>query len=349
MSLKWIKVFSESPIPSDELAADMEVGARPSVGYYLLLILSASLATLGLISDSTAVIIGAMIIAPLMNPIMACSYAVARRNGELLQASLFSILTGIAVVILVAGGITHLVGYRMLGNEAIARSNPSLIDLAIAVASGTAGAFAWTRKRIANAIPGVAIAVALVPPLCVGGMGFALGDSGFLDPSNRDMDSDARFIERGALLLFLTNFAAIVLCSCLVFLVQGYGRWIPAALGIGVMMSVLALITVPLGFTFGELRLRSLVADTIVEMSPGFPNWKEVDLSRIRVLKKDQSFRVELFVSSRRGMMSARDTKAIEKELSKVFGVEVDVMIYLTEYEMISSGPEEEEEQEAPQ
>ena len=315
----------------------MDAAARPSVGYYLMLALSAALATLGLICDSAAVIIGAMIIAPLMNPIVACSYAIARRNLGMLQESLFSIITGIIVVLAVSSSITFIVDYRMLGDEAMARSNPNLIDLGIAVASGTAGAFAWTRKRIANAIPGVAVAVALVPPLCVAGMGLIVGDNGFLDPTNRDPESETRFIERGAFLLFLTNFAAIVLCSCLVFLIQGYGRWIPATLGMAVMLAVLGLVAGPLGFTFNELQMRSRVVDTLVEMSPDFPGWKDIDLSRIRTMKTGDSYKVELHLGAPTGVVTVRDAEAIKEAISDRIEEVVDVTLRIYEYEVISS------------
>jgi uncharacterized membrane protein len=84
-----IEIIREAPINADELRRDMEDAAAPSRGYYLMLALAACLATFGLIADSTAVIIGAMIVAPLMNPIMATSYAIARGSGDLGKTAAF--------------------------------------------------------------------------------------------------------------------------------------------------------------------------------------------------------------------------------------------------------------------
>ena len=163
----------DSPIATEELEQMLEVGAIASFRFYLMLGLAAAIATLGLIANSSATIIGAMIIAPLMNPIVSFSYAMVKLRHQLLGKSALTLLTGIFWVILVSFLITELIGIRIASSEILARANPNLLDLAVAMASGTAGAFALTRRSIGNALPGVAIAVALVPPLCVVGIGIA--------------------------------------------------------------------------------------------------------------------------------------------------------------------------------
>ena len=217
--LRW-----EPPIPPEELAEGMESAAAPSVDFYLPLLVSAILATLGLIANSVAVIIGAMIIAPLMNPIVALSYAIARGNRSLFFNAVLSILTGIVLVIAASWGVTRLLNYQLLGDEIVSRGTPNLIDLGIAIASGIAGSIAWSRRRIASALPGVAIAVALVPPICVTGIGLALGDAALLDGAPDPIKNDYE-LEAGSFLLFLTNFTAVIFCGSVVFLIQGYGRW----------------------------------------------------------------------------------------------------------------------------
>ena len=202
-------VLRESPIPVADLSKSLEVSSLPSSGFYLMLALSTAIATLGLIMNSAAVIIGAMIIAPLMNPIISLSYASVRGENILIMRSLLTLVTGILLVLIVSYATTSLVGSRVIGNEIISRINPSLLDLGIAIGAGTAGAYALTRSKIGNALPGVAVAVALVPPLCVTGIGLAFGVQGVIDPGS-ELSQPHASISFGAFLLFLTNLAAIL-------------------------------------------------------------------------------------------------------------------------------------------
>ncbi|PZO23306.1 MAG: hypothetical protein DCF25_00465 [Leptolyngbya foveolarum] len=133
-------VLLEKPVSPKKLSFLLIQTSLPSFGFYFMLTLATMIATLGLLSNSAATIIGAMIVAPLMGPIVSAAYALVTADHKLLSRSLLTIL-----------------------------------DLGVAVSAGGAGAFAMTRKSISNAIAGVAIAVALVPPLCVSGIGLGLG------------------------------------------------------------------------------------------------------------------------------------------------------------------------------
>ena len=252
----------EPPTPPLELRDEMDVAATASVGFYIMLALSATLATLGLIANSAAVIIGAMIIAPLMNPIIAFSFSCARGNWRILRKAAFSVATGIVVVLFVSILVTKIVGSRMEGAEVLSRSHPNLIDLGVAIASGIAGAIAWSRRKISNALPGVAIAVALVPPLCTVGIGLALGSSAVRDPLHPHL-VEVQNIEFGAALLFLTNFVAILLFGGLVFLVQGYGRLRRAMIGLTISLVAIVVLGFPLASSFKDFLLRSRVMETL--------------------------------------------------------------------------------------
>jgi uncharacterized hydrophobic protein (TIGR00271 family) len=144
-----------------------------------MLLASALLASIGLNTNSTAVIIGAMLISPLMNPIVGVGYSVARLNRPLLGKSVRNL------VIAVAGGLGISFLYFLLSPineptaELLARTRPTLLDVLIAFAGGFAGMLALTRKGLTNALPGVAIATALMPPLCTAGYGLANLDLGF--------------------------------------------------------------------------------------------------------------------------------------------------------------------------
>ncbi|MEW6554070.1 MAG: TIGR00341 family protein [Actinomycetota bacterium] len=214
------------------------------VRFFVLLLLSAVIATYGVVSDSVASVIGAMIVAPLMTPIMAVSLSIVSGDGHNIIRSLLIVVAGTAAVVgfafLLAGVLSGSV--QIEGNSQIAaRVSPRLIDLIIALASGAAGAFATGREDVSDALPGVAIAVSLVPPLSVVGICLAAGAYG-----------DAL----GAFILFITNFLAIVIAGLVVFAVMGYGgaalhlqgrrakRW-----AVFVVTLATVIITIPLGIT----------------------------------------------------------------------------------------------------
>ena len=181
-----------------------------NVNYWLELFLSAGIATLGLVLSSPAVVIGAMLVSPLMGPIIAAGLALAAADLYLGIKSSLQLLLSIAVSILFAGALVWVLPLDTATPEIMARTNPNLLDLGIALFSGLAGSLLVSRSQSASgggtsALPGVAIAVALMPPLCT--VGFGLG-SGF------DLH-----IMGGASLLFLTNLAAIVASAFFVFFV----------------------------------------------------------------------------------------------------------------------------------
>ncbi|MFN8150794.1 MAG: DUF389 domain-containing protein [Solirubrobacterales bacterium] len=183
---------------------DGDVLAKQS-RYWLLLTLSAVIATAGIISDSTATVIGAMIIAPLATPIQGI--AVAITYGEvrpLLQSA--AILIGSTALVIAIGATMALIlpELKEVGDNSqiSGRISPTLIDLVAAAATGLAGAFAVTRRDIGDILPGVAIAISLVPPLCV------VGVTGAQDSFDGAL---------GALLLYTTNVLAILVAGIVVF------------------------------------------------------------------------------------------------------------------------------------
>jgi uncharacterized hydrophobic protein (TIGR00271 family) len=177
-----------------------------SLKYALELLLAAGIATMGLVLDSPAVVIGAMLISPLMGPILAVGLALASADLYLGIKSLLSIVFGVLFSVLFAAGLVWLLPFQATTNEILARTNPNLLDLGVALLSGLAGATVVSRSGSGGgvtALPGVAIAVALMPPLCT--VGFGIG-SGF-SPA----------IINGAGLLFLTNLGAIIASAFLIF------------------------------------------------------------------------------------------------------------------------------------
>ena len=181
--------------------------ARPDLDFFMLISLSTIIAALGLLINSPAVVIGAMLVAPLMSPIVGVGLAMVLGDARFLRLSVGTVLKGMLLAI--AFGI--LAGLLFLGRpatgEMMARTQPSLVDLAIAWFSGLAAAYALCRSDAAGALPGVAIAAALVPPLASSGLYFARLDFGNAF---------------GAFLLFSTNFVSISLATALMFLILGF-------------------------------------------------------------------------------------------------------------------------------
>ena len=181
--------------------------ARPNRRFFILIALSAMIAALGLLVNSPAVVIGAMLVAPLMSPIVGTGMAVVLGDARFLRLSLGAVLRGVLLAVGVGAlsGLLHL-GQPLTG-ELLGRTAPTLLDLAIALFSGLAGAYALSNSDAAGALPGVAIAAALVPPLATVGICLTTGH-----------EREAL----GALLLFATNFVAISSATALVFLALGF-------------------------------------------------------------------------------------------------------------------------------
>ena len=174
--------------------------------FLLVLTLSTSIASLGLMADSAVAVVGAMLIAPLMKPILAYAYGIVAADWRLQLRAAITMFAGVFVTMFVAGLAEKIIGLRGPTEQIMSRTQPSLIDLGVAIAAGVAASLASTRRNIADTLPGVAIAVALVPPLCVAGIGFSEGNW---------------HVGWGATLLFAVNLVAIVLAAAIVFFAEG--------------------------------------------------------------------------------------------------------------------------------
>jgi uncharacterized hydrophobic protein (TIGR00271 family) len=176
--------------------------------FLVLLVLSTVIAAGGLIANSAAVIIGAMIVAPLMTPMMGTAFGIVTGHGRTIFWSVLTVAAGVVTVIALAALMAGVaVGGTNITAEEMARTSPRLLDLIVAIAAGAAGAFAIGREDVSDALPGVAIAVSLVPPLATVGITLAAGENE---------------LASGALLLFLTNYVAIVLAAVVVMALMGY-------------------------------------------------------------------------------------------------------------------------------
>jgi uncharacterized hydrophobic protein (TIGR00271 family) len=211
---QWRKLVK--PISKErraEVRITLREDSRPDFDYFLLVVLSSIIATQGLLVNSPAIIIGAMLVAPLMSPLIGLGLASIAGDDKLLRDSVSSVFRGALISILIAFAITWVnknlpfVVLYELPSEVTARVVPSTIDLGVALAGGAAAAFALAMPNISAALPGVAIATAIMPPLCTIGIGLALGRWD---------------VAGGAALLFITNAVAIVFATTLVFFSLGF-------------------------------------------------------------------------------------------------------------------------------
>ncbi len=286
-----------------------------------LIVLSASIAGFGLLANSGGVVIGAMLVAPLMTPIQALGAALVQGSTRRVATSALVILGGVIGAIL-TGYVVAVIGSGNISTEALpseilARTAPALLDLAIAVAAGAAGGYVIARPEVSSALPGVGIAVALVPPLATVGICLQL--------SRGDL-------ARGALLLFATNLAAIVLSGAVMILGAGYR---PAAaarsgtaawVGLAGAVALVAAVAVPLA-----LHTRDVLADARAQrtVDRAIPDWDPlVRVTSLRVDDRAADVSVELVVSSPSDPVSVWElARLLRERLGKPVEVQLRVQL----------------------
>ena len=227
-----------------DLFTALREDARINGAYLVLMVLSTLLATVGLYLNSASVVIGAMLLAPLMAPIVSLAMGLLRSDGMLARNSILKIMAGMAIALGAAALVTLLFADKPVTPEMEARLNPTLLDLGVAITAGVAGAYTKSFKEILQSLAGVAIAVALVPPLAVAGIGIGRGDLHFFSQ---------------AFLLFSTNLVGIILASAFTFRVLGYSPVIRGKRGIATVALFLALIAVPLSLSYDRIVQKRII------------------------------------------------------------------------------------------
>ncbi len=232
--------------------------------YVILTVSSCAIATLGLLTNSAAVIIGAMLIAPLMPPIRGLAFGALQGNITLFRKGVVAVAAGTFLSIAIAYSIGILVripsyGSEVLGSEILARSAPNLLDLGIAVAAGSISGYAKVEPKVSTSLAGTAIAVALMPPICVIGLGLARTNSS---------------LSLGATLLYITNLLGITLSCMFVFLLAGYTSLRRAKKALVWTLALTAVLVVPLSLSFAQLaqqaRLESSLQQALLNRTVTF-------------------------------------------------------------------------------
>lgn len=290
----WRKLL---PPPDRETRAKVQLQLRedsePDFDYFVLVVLSATIATFGLLINSAATIIGAMLVAPLMSPLLGLGLASIRGDTLLLRYSITGLIRGAILAVLVAAAITWInsrlpfISLQELPAEVIARSRPSPIDLGVALAGGLAAAFAMALPNLSAALPGVAIATAIMPPLCVIGVGIALGDWE---------------VASGATLLFITNAVTIAAAGIALFYAMGFGirrkegeGFFPRSLVISGVLT--AFLLAPLGYQsyqFYQQAQRTTTINDVVSIEVS--QWPDVELVSVESNQVGDILEIEVTV-----------------------------------------------------
>jgi uncharacterized hydrophobic protein (TIGR00271 family) len=310
---------------------DGDEATRKLSGFWVLLVLAAVIASAGVVSDSVATVIGAMIVAPLMTPILGTVLSVVTGDLVNLARSLGLVIAGAVTVV----GISWLFGKIVAGpivadtnSQVAGRVHPQLIDLIAALATGAVGSFALVRSDISETVPGVAIAISLVPPLAVVGL---------------TLESGAGRQSLGALLLFLTNVGAILLSGLgVMVLYRGFavsgrksGRkgWrVRRRFAVGVVVTFVLLLATPLAVaTYGVIQ------DTRerAELEPVASRWaQEADWHVVSVTSDDQGTKVIVT-----GEPPAPDLQALRQALAETGHADLHVTVVFVPSQRVEIGP----------
>ncbi len=258
-------------VQHQEIIGRAQQEAALSFNYVFMVAMAAGIATIGLLLNSPAVIIGAMLISPLMGPIVGTGFAIAGFDVELGKRGALALLVGALAAVGFAAAIVWISPVRELTSEILARTRPNLLDLAVAILSGAAGGYGMIRGR-GGAIVGVAIATALMPPLAVVGYGLATWQW---------------TVARGALLLFVTNMVAIALAVAAIAEWYGFGRGglrKRFAAQAVVSLLVLAPLAVPLYLSLRSIAWESRVQTTVHDiLEAGAEHMKNGQLAQMRI------------------------------------------------------------------
>ncbi|WP_130536252.1 TIGR00341 family protein [Thiomicrorhabdus indica] len=307
--LPWI--YHSDPEEVKETFISLKESAKLSPPYLVLMALSVLLATVGLFANSAPVIIGAMILAPLMAPIISLSMGVLRQETELTITSSRTLLFGILLALFGATLFSWLMPLQALNSEISARLSPTILDLAVAIIAGIAGAYANAKSEVAKSLAGVAIAVALVPPLAVSGIGIGWWDW---------------HVFSGAFLLFLTNLVGIVLAAAATFLVLGFSPLHLAKKGLMMTTFVVILVSIPLSIAFYSMVQEQRMV-TALESQPISLLSTDATIREVRILR-GKPLRVSLTLLSEQ-TLTAYEIDQIQQQIEKRLGQSVELEAHL--------------------
>lgn len=298
---------------------DLLESSAPREEFYALILFACAIATFGLIANSEVVAIGSQLIDPLMSPILGLAIAADSGLQRMFRLSMRSILWGIVISVILSSLLTFLF-YRLpfgpnaiIPDTVISRTSATLLDLGIALVGGSAAAYAMAHPRLENAIPGVAIATALMPPLCTIGFGIAFIDTGIM---------------LGAVLQFLTNLTAILFAGIMTFKLLGFNPLLRheqedvsrrTAASLFVVLFISVLLALFSWNTVNDARIFDRVRDTIISETEPYADIELIDLT---ILKDGQIRRITTTIRTT-DELSETEAGVIQDRLSELLNREV--------------------------
>ncbi len=331
MQISWqmIKKLGLGSIPILKLRESLLEESQLTQNYLVLSLGSCLLSTFGLIINSAAVIIGAMIIAPLMLPLRGFAFATLEGDIELLRRSFISVIFATLLSVFCSSIVGLIISLPEFGGEILSRTQPTLIDLLIAIVAGGISGYAKIRPSVGDAIPGTAIAVALMPPICV--FGLAL--------SQREWQ-----IAFGAGLLYITNLIGINLACIIIYFLGGYARSNEFArtLSWGVSVILIVLLAVPLGISFWQLISKAKIHDSIqkILVTRSLVNRPDVSVFNVRV-NWNKNPPVVLVKARASNPINPEEVKIVEDRLKRELKNPYKVIFEVTPTTVIDSSNDE--------
>ncbi len=290
------------PIAPEEAFAELFKKIRErskiSVEYTVLLLISILMATLGLFQNSSPTIIGAMILAPLMGPVISLAMGIIRFEENLVKNSMRTILLSTLLGLVLSFLFTKMLPVEHLTQQMSIRTNPTLLDLGVAILAGIAAAYGYANSKVGESLAGVAIAVALVPPLCVAGIG--LGWESF-------------DIFYKAFLLYLANIIGIVFAAGIMFYLLGYASKRYASAALFIKLLLVTFIFFPL-----SIATKTVLKEEMIYNQIKYLHFKNVSLKLDTI--RYQKGGVTLFISVlSREELSARQRREIMEKIKRRF------------------------------
>ncbi|MEO0827749.1 MAG: DUF389 domain-containing protein [Cyanobacteria bacterium J06642_9] len=310
-------------VPILKLRASLLEDSQLNLNFLVLLTGSCLIATFGLIINSAAVIIGAMIIAPLMQPLRGFAFAAIEGDRELLRISAASITMGTLAGIIMSCLAGALMGIPEFGSEVLARTEPTLIDLMIALVAGAISGYAKIRPELGDALPGTAIAVALMPPLCVVGLTLSQGQWVY---------------SSGAFLLYFTNLLGINLACTIVYVLAGYTRrnnQFSRTLSWSVSAALIAILVIPLGISSLQLIRQSRLNYSMQSILNNHPLLARQDVELLETRIVWQTSEIELVVRASEPITPA-EVALVKQTVVSEFGQPFEVSFSVTQATKVS-------------
>ena len=292
------------------LFTNLREESRLSQNFMVLLVLATMIATFGLFINSSSVIIGAMLLAPLMQPIVSLSMGVLRQDQALQINGAKTITIGVLAVLVTAALIALFIPIERLTSEMAGRLSPTILDLFVAIVSGAAAAYAKSNEKILGSLAGVAIAVALVPPIAVAGIGLGWGDWSMFST---------------AFLLFITNLVGIVLAAGFTFAMLGFSPLHLAKKGIATWLVIVALVAIPLYVSFSKMEEDIHIQKTLANLAFNVGE-QDVKLTHIELVHRAKIDEIRCEVISS-GILSKEEKMRLKEAILKSIDKVAEVIV----------------------